>query len=127
MTLNTDCPALLLTLGDLSLPADDFALKAEIPVKSRVLCDGNVQIYMLTQTHCTLTVTGRIPQGGGAAVCPALQREMHAHTAFAFSFAGADFSDMQITALSCKTQNHRMLTDYTVTLTGRLTEEEEPA
>ena len=110
MTLNTDCPALLLTLGDLSLPADDFALKAEIPVKSRVLCDGNVQIYMLTQTHCTLTVTGRIPQGGGAAVCPALQREMHAHTAFAF----------------LNPEPH-MLTDYTVTLTGRLTEEEEPA
>ncbi|MBQ8922913.1 MAG: hypothetical protein IJ060_12300 [Oscillospiraceae bacterium] len=122
MQLDTGVPVLILQLNELALPADDFAVKAEVPVRTRTLTDGRVQYYLLTQTHCTLTVTGRIPEKESAGTCCALQNEMHAHTAFSFVFAGASFDGMQITALSLNTHKNRMLTEFSVTLTGTMTE-----
>ncbi len=120
--LDTEVPALTLHLNTLEVPADDYTVQAEVPVRTTVLCDGRVQYHLLRQTHCTLTVTGRLPGGSGSETCLAMQNAMHAHTAFSFEFAGAAFNGMQITALSRKTAKHRMLTEYTVTLIGSMTE-----
>jgi len=122
MQLDTNTQPLYLHLDDLTVPADDYELKAEVPVRTRVLCDGTVQYYLLKQTHCTLTVTGRLTAESGAETCGAMQRAMHANTEFSFDFAGASFGKMQITALHRKTHRNRMLTDYSVTLTGFMTE-----
>ena len=122
MQLDTNTQPLYLHLDDLTVPADDYELKAEVPVRTRVLCDGTVQYYLLRQTHCTLTVTGRLAAADSAETCGTMQRAMHAHTAFSFEFAGASFDGMQITALHRKTHRNRMLTEYSVTLTGFMTE-----
>ena len=124
MMLDAQNEPLVLTLGEWVIPVDDYELRAETPVRSRTLCNGNVMLYLLKQQHVTLTVSGRAVKCEGEALCRALRDAMSAQTPFSFLFAGGQFADTRITALTYSTKSHRKITDYTVTLTGIMKEAE---
>ena len=121
MKMETNVPLRCLQLGAIRLPADAFSVKAEVPVKTRVLCDGTVRQRLLSQTRCALKVSGRMPAASGSKVCAALNADLIAHTQFSFTFADAAFAGMQIVSLEYGTDKHTMTTAFSVTLSGTLT------
>lgn len=123
MTIDTNLPERVIVFGTLRIPVSAFSLKAENPLRSRVLCDGTVQHFLLTDADCTLTVSGVLPCADGMPLCAALRTAMLHHTEADFDFADAAFSGMQVIALACSSAKHQMLTEFTVTLHGKMTEE----
>ncbi|MBR6106934.1 MAG: hypothetical protein IKQ39_02905 [Oscillospiraceae bacterium] len=122
MTLDTNLPEQTIPFGNLSIPVSAHTLRAECPMRARVLCDGTVQHYLLTDADCTLTLSGSMPFSDGMALCRALRTAMLNHTAERFVFAGTLFTGMQVIGLAYSSAKHKMLTEYTVTLHGTMTE-----
>ncbi|MBR4200353.1 MAG: hypothetical protein IKQ91_03630 [Oscillospiraceae bacterium] len=112
---------LTLTLGSLTLMVSDYHIKTETAVIRRVLCDGTVTQTVCGDYPCKLTVTGQsVPEESGSLLA-ALTAEMCAHTVFAFQFAGITFTDMKIIAAEGRYRNSDGVTEYSLTLTGGLT------
>lgn len=118
MTLDLTMQQMTLTLDALTLPVNDYQLKTEVQVLRRTLCDGTPYQKLLGALPCTLTVSGTALLDECGALLAALESEMQLHTAFDFSFAGMDFSGMQLTAVSGTVRSSAGTVDYSVTMTG---------
>ena len=120
ITLDTSLPVREICFGETVIPAAAYSLRAEQPLRTAVLCDGTVRHRLLRDAACTLTVTGAVPASGGMALCCALQAAMRTHQTEDLTLDGAVLSDMQISALAYSTAKHKMVTEFSVTMTGTM-------
>ena len=112
-----------ITLGALSLPAERYTLKAEVPVTRKTLCDGSHLVTPLAPLPCVLICSGRLPAADAASLPAALTAALAAHTRYAFPFCGAELSAMLLTAAECSADGKTA--SYTLTMQGMLAPEEE--
>lgn len=111
------------TLGTLSLPAEQYTVKAETPIVRKILCGGAHLITPLDPLPCTLSFSGRLPAADAVSLPVSLLSALTEHTLFDFSFCGADFSDMLLTAAECSADGKTAA--FTVTMQGQFSAETE--
>jgi len=125
MSLETAVPAHDILFGDTSIPAVNLSWEAEQPFRTVILCDGTVQHRMLSETACTLTLTGFCNAQDGLELCSRLSRKMRRHDREQFLCEQTVFCNMQITKLAYRTCRQKMITEFSVTMVGTMKEEAE--
>jgi len=118
--LDIRSPVQTLTLGGLSLAAEQYQLKLECPVAKQILCTGEPRWTFLGLLPCSLHIQGRIAAGQAAALLNTLQSALALHSSFSFSFLGASFQDMQLSAMEYHCDDAAQLTDYSLSFFGQL-------
>ena len=110
-------------LAAVSLPAEQYALRAEVPVTRRTLCDGTHLVTPLAPLPVVFTFSGRLPAAEAAALPAMFTAAMTQHTRYAFDFCGASCTDMLLTAAECRADGKTAV--YTVTMQGVISPAEE--
>ncbi|HAG13533.1 MAG TPA: hypothetical protein DCG49_06685 [Ruminococcus sp.] len=120
MQISTDfsMPVRSVTLGNVSLPVSDYSLQTDVPVKMLTLCDGQPYPVFLGTLPCTLSLRIVLPAADVSQIIRSLNYPLHNHTPFDFDFEQIRFSQMRLTALSCKTAQHDPLASLSLTLMG---------
>ncbi len=120
--LAAQAPEETVTLGDVTLCAEEITLKTSCPVNRKTLADGSELLTVLPEQACTLTLSGRAVRTGHTAgtLASALHAAMHARTAFAFSLEGCSFTGMRITACDLLAKLRAQTADCTIVLVGTM-------
>ena len=64
-TLRTDSTAAAVTLGGVTLYAEQFSVQVQRKTVQQTLCDGTQRVTLLGELPCTLTLSGRaVPDDG---------------------------------------------------------------
>ena len=111
-----------LTLGTVTVSAEQISLKTSCPVVRKRLADGTELLTVLPEQACTLTVSGRAVRTDGHAgtIVSALHALLHAQTAFSFSLEGCCFTNMRMTACELQAKLHAQTADCTIVLVGTM-------
>ena len=119
-TLRTDSTAAAVTLGDVTLYAEQFSLQVQRKTVQHTLCDGTQRVTLLGELPCTLTLSGRVIPDDGTSLPGSLRALLSGDAAYAFSFRGMAFQDMRITTLSCSAEPQHHEAAVSLTLIGTL-------
>lgn len=109
-TLSADlnCKTRGITLGTVTLFPDGYTMEEERPYESLRMWDGSWNPIPLGKKPCHLELRFRVPAAAGGALLSVLRAALKNKTAFAFSLAETDFSEMKLTAFSFHTQDGAM-------------------
>ena len=118
--LQLQSPVQTLVIGNVTLQIEQYQLKTECPVAKQVLCSGEPRWTLLGALPCVLTVHGRTAAADAASLLSALCSYLNLHSAFAFTFLGAAFQNMQLSAMDYRSDDNGHVTDYALTFIGQL-------
>lgn len=119
-TLRTSGTAETVTLGGVSMTAEQFSLNVQRNTVRQTLCDGTQVVTVFGELPCTLTLTGRIIPDDGTSLAGKLRTLLSGSSTYTFACRGCNFQNMRITALSCSTGKQQYDAELSLTLIGTL-------
>ena len=108
------------TLGNTVLPVGKCEAVCSTPVVRKTCIGGEAHTALMEEIPCTVTLTGTLLRRSLCVIVPALHDALTAHTAFAFTLDGVDYSQMTVTELHVTYQGEAQTADYALTMLGRM-------